>query len=71
MERRTVYCSACDREVQLVLADGRSGPEPDLTGSVCLDIGESCTGAMCPVCAISPERIRGLLVQIDEDPAAD
>jgi hypothetical protein len=65
MERKTIYCSACDREVQLVLAEGRVEPDPDLTGAVCLDIGESCTGAMCPVCAVSPERIRAILARME------
>ena len=65
MERRTIYCSACDREVQVVLSQEREGDEPELTGAVCLDIGESCTGTMCPVCAVSPERIRRILVHLD------
>jgi hypothetical protein len=69
MERRTIYCSACDREVQVVLSEDRGGAEPDLDGAVCLDIGVTCTGTMCPVCAVSPDRIREMLVQIaDPDP---
>jgi hypothetical protein len=66
MKRRTIYCSACDREVQLVLAEGRDGSagDPELQGAVCLDIGESCTGAMCPVCAVSPEKLRQQLAQL-------
>jgi hypothetical protein len=56
MERRVIYCSACDRNVQVVLDEGGS-PE-DLTGAVCLDIGHTCTGTMCPVVAISPDAIR-------------
>jgi hypothetical protein len=64
MQRRTIYCSACDRDVQVVLDEGRTGGDLDLTGAVCLDLGETCTGAMCPVCAVSPERIRELLEDI-------
>jgi hypothetical protein len=67
MERRVIYCSACDRNVQVVLGEGGGrGPHPELYGAVCLDIGEACTGTMCPVGAISPDRIRRELDQMKE-----
>jgi hypothetical protein len=64
MERRVIYCSACDRNVQMVVDDGRAAA--DLTGAVCLDIGETCTGTTCPVAAISPEAIRRRLAERTE-----
>jgi ferredoxin len=67
MERRVIYCSACDRNIQVVLPEHRApGGEPDLHGAVCLDIGETCTGTMCPVGAISPDRIRRELETLKE-----
>ena len=54
-----VYCSACDREVTVMLGDapsvsGGQAPIGDVD-VVCLEIGERCTGALCPVCAVSAE----------------
>ena len=68
METRIVYCSACDREVELALRDGNEagGPHPDLSGAVCMDVGRHCSGSTCPIAAVGPremrvriERIRG------------
>lgn len=55
---KRIYCSACDREVSVVTRDGK------LEGSVCMDIGESCTGTMCPICAEPPEAIRQKVTEI-------
>ena len=54
MEKRTIYCSACDREVAVVLRDGNEsyGPHPDLEGAGCSELGARCTGTACPVCAV-------------------
>jgi hypothetical protein len=59
MATKTIYCSACDREVLIRLNEG------NLEGSVCMDIGESCTGALCPICAEVPAVIRKKVNQID------
>ena len=32
--------------------------EGKLEGSICMDIGEHCTGTFCPICAESPAQIR-------------
>jgi hypothetical protein len=53
MATKTIYCSACDREVLVKLKQ-----DGTLDGSVCMDIGELCTGTMCPICAESPDVIR-------------
>lgn len=72
METRLVYCSACDQDVELVMRDGNeaSGPHPDLSGAVCMDVGRHCTGTTCPIAAVPPrqtrvriERIRGRSVE--------
>ncbi len=52
MITRTAYCSACDKDVRIVITD-----EPSQDGQanlhdseiVCLEIGDQCTGSMCPI----------------------
>ena len=53
MATKTIYCSACDREVLVRLTD-----DGQLDGAVCMDIGASCTGTLCPICAVPPAAIR-------------
>jgi len=67
MDRRLIYCTACDRDVEVVLRDGHEAgsAEPDLVGSVCLDIGSGCTGSICPICAVSRQRILDELVALE------
>lgn len=61
MKTRMAYCSACDRNVRVVL---RSGQEPivvdeaDAHELVCLEYGETCTGDMCPLFAVPTERMK-------------
>jgi hypothetical protein len=58
MRELTMYCPARDMNVHVVLTD-----EPITDGQatvadtelICLEIGEGCTGGMCPVCAISAD----------------
>ena len=53
---QTAYCSACDRDVQILVTDEADHdtqaniPDPEV---VCLEIGERCTGSLCPVGAVS------------------
>jgi hypothetical protein len=66
MKTQTVYCSACDREVRVVLTD-----EPSQDGHanlheselVCLEIGHECTGNLCPVGATPPTVMAARLVR--------
>ena len=61
MATQTIYCSACDREVLVRLSeDGK------LEGSVCMDIGELCTGTLCPICAEAPAVVREKVKQLKE-----
>jgi hypothetical protein len=63
---RTVYCSACDKEVQVVMTDDvdhspqANVADPEL---VCLEIGENCTGNLCPLGAAEPNAMIGRLVR--------
>lgn len=56
MVTKTVYCSACDRDVTIQVADDKN--EVTLEGAICLDIGTACTGTLCPICAVPPAEIR-------------
>ena len=57
---RLGYCSACDRNVPVLL---RAGPDLGLTPSpkdadqlVCLDYGVRCTGSLCPLFSVDDGR---------------
>ena len=66
MEHRTAYCSACDKDVHVVVTD-----EPSQDGHanlwdaeiVCLELGHRCTGTLCPVGATSPVVMAARLVR--------
>lgn len=59
-QTKVIYCSACDRDVSIVSKDGK------LEGAICTDIGEGCTGTLCPICAEPPETIRQKIVEIQK-----
>lgn len=55
MKAINAYCSACDQEVRLVLTDEPIADDPSPIHDrevVCLEIGEHCSGALCPVGAV-------------------
>ena len=55
MREMTMFCSARDQDVRIVVTDEaeHDGQAPILDPEmICLEIGESCTGSLCPVCAI-------------------
>jgi hypothetical protein len=66
MKTQTAYCAACDKDVQIVITD-----EPSHDGHanlhesevVCLEIGEACTGNLCPIGAVSPNVMAARLVR--------
>ncbi|HYD52343.1 MAG TPA: hypothetical protein VEA99_06940 [Gemmatimonadaceae bacterium] len=65
MRELTMYCSARDQDVRVVLTDelANDGQAPVVDGEVlCLEIGDKCTGSMCPICAMSPEAVDARLV---------
>jgi hypothetical protein len=52
MLTQTAYCSACDQDVHVVITDPPvySDQAPVEGGEVvCLDFGQRCTGALCPM----------------------
>ena len=60
MDKHLAYCSACDRQVEVVVNRGaRTNPttgEPE-DEIVCLEMGESCTGSMCPMCDVPADEM--------------
>ncbi len=49
MRTRKYYCSACDREIEVLV--GSDGAPLQVPGGspVCLDHGKRCTGELCPI----------------------
>ena len=57
MREITMYCSARDQDVRVVLTDEPvHDPQAPVLDSelICLEIGDHCTGNLCPVCAVPP-----------------
>lgn len=60
MTNHEMYCSACDRQVRVLITaapiyDGQAPiHEEEL---VCLEIGTKCTGNLCPISAAGPNEM--------------
>ena len=66
MKTINAYCSACDHEVRLVLTDQPIQDDPSPIHDrevVCLEIGENCTGSLCPLGAVPPVVMAARLVR--------
>lgn len=61
MNTRQIFCSACAREVSVTLTEPPTnwGGQASLSDGelVCLEMNERCTGALCPVCAVSTDAL--------------
>jgi hypothetical protein len=69
MKTLTAFCSACDRDVRLVITDEPSQDgHANLVDSevVCLEIGASCTGSLCPIGAVSPAVMAARLARAEQ-----
>lgn len=66
MKTQIAYCSACDRDVRIVIPDqpvfdGQGTiPDPEI---ICLEIGDRCTGSLCPIGAQPPAVMAARLVR--------
>lgn len=69
MDKHLAYCSACDREVEVMMKPGYS-PEPGkpipADAMVCLAHGETCTGALCPLFGLPPQQMGQALADAKE-----
>jgi len=66
MNTRVAFCSACDRDVQILITDAPVQDAQAPVGDaeiVCLDIGDRCTGNLCPVGAVSSSAMMVRLVR--------
>jgi hypothetical protein len=66
MREITMYCSGCDRNVKAVLTDeSREEGQAEVFDSeiICLEIGQQCTGGVCPVSAVSAEAMDARLAK--------
>ena len=62
MRTQKAYCSACDRQVEVVvpeeLPEGALPSAHDPASCICLEFGESCTGDMCPLFEVPTEQMK-------------
>lgn len=61
MKTHRAYCSACDREVEVMLDPAytlEAGEPIPPEAMLCLDHGEVCTGALCPLFGIPPRQLK-------------
>ena len=66
MKTINAYCSACDHDVRIVITDEPTQDAPSPIHDcevVCLEIGEHCSGALCPLGAVPPVIMAARLVR--------
>ena len=67
MKTHVAYCSACNREVEVMLpADHEAEKQPgahDAQACICMAYGEHCTGSLCPLFAVPPEEMAEALAR--------
>jgi len=61
MRTQKAYCSACDRQVEVVvpedLPEGSLPSAHDPANCICLEYGETCTGSLCPLFEVPTEQM--------------
>ena len=67
MDKHFAYCSACDRQVEVVMKPGYT-PEPGkpvpAEAMVCLAHGDTCTGNLCPLFGVPPASMARALTEL-------
>jgi hypothetical protein len=62
VEPGLAYCAACDRPVRVLVrgraAGGPGAEQVEPAHIVCLEHGETCNGAMCPIFDLPSEQMR-------------
>ena len=65
MKLDRIYCGARDQDVRVVITDepphDAQATLPD-SECICLELAQSCTGAMCPICSAPPSAMLAKLV---------
>lgn len=57
MEVRTAYCATCDRPVRVLVKDETIDPV-NMDDVICLEHGDTCTGAMCPIFDVPSDEMK-------------
>ena len=76
METHIIFCSACDRDVAVVIRADENAEQTDITTMkvLCTELGATCTGTFCPICASSipglRDEVENLRAQAGRRPAA-
>ncbi len=66
MHYATMFCSGCDHDVRVLMTeDTAHDPQANVRDPelVCLEIGEWCTGTLCPLGAAEPNAMIARLVR--------
>ena len=66
MEIKTMYCSGCDRDVRVLRPDDATGhPQANIHDAelICMELGDWCSGALCPLGAAAPHAMVRRLIQ--------
>jgi uncharacterized Zn finger protein (UPF0148 family) len=65
MKDHQLFCSACDRQVRVLISEAPVGEHQATVHDdelICLEIGDHCTGSMCPLGAAEPNAMVARLV---------
>lgn len=66
MKGHELFCSACDRQVRVMITDSPAHEGQATLHDeelVCLEIGEQCTGNLCPLGATAPSAMVARIVR--------
>jgi ribosomal protein S27AE len=66
MQATRLKCSACDRQVRVVITDApvyEGQPETADSEVVCLDVGDRCLGPICPLGAAAPSAMVARIIR--------
>ena len=65
MLNHQLFCSACDRNVRVLISESPAGEHQATVHDdelICLEIGDHCTGNLCPLGAAAPNAMVARLV---------
>ena len=66
MRSQQLYCGACDRQVRVLISEATVGEHQAPVHDdelICLEIGDKCTGALCPLGAMEPNAMVARIVR--------
>ncbi|MFI5311309.1 MAG: hypothetical protein ACHQQ3_08765 [Gemmatimonadales bacterium] len=66
MKSAQLFCSACDRQVKVMITEAPVFDGPATLHDeeiVCLEIGDRCTGTLCPIGAVEPNAMVARIVR--------